>query len=205
MKIKTLLLALFCVFCMSGTALAYSIYFSGADLNIYDWVGKMESDYGITVYKDGGWMSTQTGLGDKYTSSDPRWNTPDNYYNGFGNSSGNVVMSFEQVSVYGIILESLSIEKSAGIWTFTHTSGGTSVIDVTAPTPGDDFVTLYGDLIDYALGGIVSFTYTPGAWPNGDFHFYSMGYSAATPIPGALWLMGTGLAGLVAYRRKMAK
>ena len=202
MKLKTLLLALFCVLFMSGTALADSISFTAADLDAFDWRAQMEQEYGIYFSPDSGFIAAQSGFGGKYVDNSPEWWGDDNRYKGF-RPTESATLYFGADTVYGIVLESLSFEKSAGTWTFTHAGGGTSVIDVTAPTPGDDFVALYGNLIDYSLGGIVSITYLPGAYPNGEFHFFEIGYSPyATPVPGAVWLMGTGLAGLLACKRR---
>lgn len=44
-------------------------------------------------------------------------------------------------------------------------------------------------------------------WPGNDLQFYSLGYSSygfsAVPLPGAVWLTGSALAALAAYRSKM--
>lgn len=202
MKLKTSLLTLFFVLLFSASALAESISFTAADLNEYDWDAQLASAYKVSVDKDGGWLSRQSGFGDKYASGSAEYWGDDNKYKGFGNNSGNIVLTFGYAQ--GIVLESLEMERSAGTWFFTHTGGGTTIINVDPITAGDDFVALYGHLIDYSLGGITSLCFTPGAWPNADFRFYSMGFSPASsvPLPGALWLMGTGLAGLMACRRK---
>lgn len=55
----------------------------------------------------------------------------------------------------------------------------------------------------------MAITYIPaaGAYPNSVLSIYEMSYSpygsSAVPVPGAVWLMGTGLAGLLAYRRRI--
>lgn len=88
----------------------------------------------------------------------------------------------------------------AAIW-HVSTSGGTVALGVGASAVQQ---TLYAGYLKGIGSGIISdfLWITPGLESNGHLYQYQGLVGHATPIPGAIWLLGSGLLGLVAVRRR---
>lgn len=115
-------------------------------------------------------------------------------------------LHFDEVSASGVVFSSLIFESGLGVVDFVHSNGQISSITIDQVyQPGSDLIALLGDFIDYSLGGIMALIYTPaeGSWPHNKLKIYEMVYApSSVPVPAAVWLMGTGLAGIIALKRK---
>lgn len=205
MKVKTALLVVLCIVFMSSAALAESVHFTASSINSVNFADKMYEDYGLYVTYDG---SNGMGFGNRYLyKGADKWDDSNLFFSLNPNTSA--TLHFDGFSAEGVVFSSLIFESGMGIIDFTHSGGAVSSITIDQVyQPGSDLMALFGNLIDYSLGGITAITYTPaaGSYPNNLLKIYEMGYSPyATPIPGAVWLMGTGLAGLAAFRSKKSR
>ena len=94
-------------------------------------------------------------------------------------------------------------------WYTADWSGSGSVDNVAQAITGDDgmweLTDPFGDLaVDSIILTVLgTSTRCPSTDNNYDFSFYAMSTTNATPIPGAVWLLGAGLLGLVGYRKKI--
>jgi hypothetical protein len=118
--------------------------------------------------------------GDALDTADERAQITVNYSNG----TTGVYTLFANGSYTGIWSGSGSVacdDPTQGLWTLTDPFGtlGVDSISLTA-------LNNYGGYSDYR---------------NSDFGFYAL-ETTPTPIPGAVWLLGSGLVGLVGLRRK---
>lgn len=201
MKLKTALLTLACLLFMAGMATASPVHIVIGDIEEYDYESALRDNYGFYTTGDG---STGQAFGQLHPYGSNGYWTSENIALSFRPNTYRT-LHFEEFSATGIVLNSLVFHAGIGTYEFNQygQSSPTLIAVTQAPASTADFVDLYGDLIDYSLGGILSITFKPadGAWPDNHFYIYSMGYGRAVPLPSTVFLLAPGLAVLAAYRR----
>jgi len=122
------------------------------------------------------------------------------FVNNFADLGGNPDIWDVVYNLEDLVLDNGGFRAGSGSGTFTQQGGSQTVVQLSGKASGNDVFRILNDghrLCDAGPGctGLVARGWLYGKGTN-DFLL------TAVPIPGALWLFGSGLAGLVALRRR---